>query len=42
MNDGSDWMNHKFVTQKTSKCITKIRNALIRKVDCKGNIAAHF
>eukprot|EP01084_Bolivina_argentea_P060228 110052_1 len=44
INDGSDWMNDKFVTQKTNKCISKTRNALIRflndygigKVDFKG------
>jgi len=36
MQDGSDWMNDKFVVLRTSKCISKIRNALIRFLNDYG------
>merc|ERR1712154_656464 len=36
IHDGSDWMNDKFVVFRTSKCISKTRNALIRFLNDYG------
>ena len=36
IQDGSDWMNDKFVVFRTSKCISKSRNALIRFLNDYG------